>query len=110
MGRTMAMNLFKKMNKNRHLFATILLVALLFVMFFSSWHIIQEADHDCCGESCEICADIAHCKTNLKQFVIEHTTALVIVVALCLFLQIISLINSFVSFETLITNKVRLNN
>jgi hypothetical protein len=39
--------------------ALLLCIGLVLVLFVSSAFLIQEADHDCCGEDCPICRTIA---------------------------------------------------
>ena len=45
----------------------ILAVALAFIMLFSALYIAIEADHDCHGEDCAICAQICACIDLLKH-------------------------------------------
>ena len=55
---------------------TILTAALLvFVMLFSVLFIVLEADHDCCGEDCAVCAQIRACEDLLRNLL--TSTALV---------------------------------
>lgn len=37
------------------------------VMFFSALYVALEADHDCDGENCTICAQIGACEDLLRQ-------------------------------------------
>ena len=41
------------------------LMLLVFVLF-SAFCIAAEADHDCCGEDCPICACIQMCENTLR--------------------------------------------
>ena len=52
-------------NKKRAI-AVIVAAAILLVVIFSSVFIAAEADHDCVGENCPICCQIAVCKGILK--------------------------------------------
>ena len=48
--------------------AAFLAVTILLVLLFSAVFIAAEADHDCAGENCPICAQIAVCQNILKTF------------------------------------------
>lgn len=48
---------------------------LALVMLFSVLFIVLEADHDCCGEGCSICTQIAACE-NLLNHLALATAAL----------------------------------
>ena len=48
--------------------AAFLAVTILLVLLFSAAFIATEADHDCAGENCPICAQIAVCQNLLKTF------------------------------------------
>ena len=48
--------------------AAFLAVTILLVLLFSAAFIATEADHDCAGENCPICAQIAVCQNILKTF------------------------------------------
>ena len=48
--------------------AAFLAVTILLVLLFSAAFIAAEADHDCAGENCLICAQIAVCQNILKTF------------------------------------------
>ncbi len=37
------------------------------VVFFSALYVVLEADHDCGGENCSICAQISACEDLLRQ-------------------------------------------
>ena len=43
-------------------------MTILLVLLFSAAFIAAEADHDCAGENCPICAQIAVCQNILKTF------------------------------------------
>ena len=55
------------MSKNRsRAVIWILLVMLSLVIFCSSVFIITHADHDCSGENCSVCTELAECCKNLN--------------------------------------------
>ncbi len=53
------------MNKSKRL-ASVLAMLVAFIMLFSVLYIAFEADHDCCGEGCSVCAQIQVCKDLLR--------------------------------------------
>ena len=46
--------------------AFVLTLLFVFVMLFSQFFIIAEAEHDCIGEYCPVCEQIAVCENALK--------------------------------------------
>ncbi len=54
------------MTNKKRLAALILAVLVLLALMTSLFVIIHEADHDCTGEDCPICAVIAVCRNTLK--------------------------------------------
>ena len=99
------------MSNRKRILALVLCVGMLFVLFASSAYIAHEADHDCTGEHCEICENIAQMEALLQSF------ALLGVVLLLLF-TLLSFLRTFRVEEalraclapTLVGWKVRLNN
>ncbi len=65
-------------------FAAVLALLVAFLMLFSVLFIALEADHDCCGEGCAVCAQIRACEDLLRNL----TTASVLAAAVwCLYTQ-----------------------
>lgn len=52
--------------KNRTL-ALLICVTFFIVTLFSVLFVVAEADHDCIGEDCPVCACIHHAEQTLKQ-------------------------------------------
>ena len=52
-------------NRNR-VFSWILLIVFAFVIFCSSCFIITHTYHDCTGEDCSICMELAECHKTLN--------------------------------------------
>ena len=100
---------YKQTNKKR-LIALVVLAALLVITLFSSCYVIKEADHDCTGAACPICAMIEQCEDNLRQIGNGQITIIAVMAAICCFFCAFYLAVSTVSIETLVTGKVRLNN
>lgn len=97
-------------SRNRAVSWIVLLVFSL-VIFCSSAFIIVHADHDCTGEDCSICMELAECHKTLNTLgtavagTLQLTLMLCIVTALC---KII--IKSHTVHTTLISLKVELLN
>ncbi len=89
--------------------ASVLVLLVACIMLFSVLFIAMEADHDCCGEGCAICAQIQACEDLLRNLL---SIAALVVAAWCLY----ALIRVFVDTEccplyrhTLIVLKVKLS-
>ena len=100
---------YEQTNKKR-LIALVVLAAVLVITLFSSCYVIKEADHDCNGAACPICAMIEQCEDNLRQIGSGQITIIAVVAAICCFFSAFYPAVSTVSIETLVTRKVRLNN
>ena len=56
------------MERKKRIVAMLLAVTILFVVLCSAAFIAEEANHDCAGENCPICAQISVCQNMLKTF------------------------------------------
>ena len=56
------------MNARKRGYALLLCVGLILALFVSSAFLIQEADHDCCGEHCPVCEMIAMTTALMRSF------------------------------------------
>ncbi len=95
---------------NRRIAAGIMAFLMLFIMLFSSFFIAIEADHDCTGEDCPICACIAQCENTLHQIGDGITVQIAVIIPVLFMLILAFLFTVDVSQETLVSRKVRLNN
>ena len=100
---------YEQTNKKR-LIALVVLAAVLVITLFSSCYVIKEADHDCSGAACPICAMIEQCEDNLRQIGTGQITIIAVIAAICFFSHAICFAFSAISTETPVTRKVRLNN
>lgn len=96
--------------KNKLIITAVIVPVIICALFFSMYYIASEADHDCCGGDCPICAEI-----NLFQNVINQIGAgfLLKVIEAFLFLAVVSESASaidYLCFATLVTHKIRMNN
>ncbi len=90
-------------------FASALALLVAFIMLFSVLFIALEADHDCCGEGCAVCAQIQVCENLLRNLI---TAAALVVAAWCLYalIRVFADTNCFsVHPHTLIVLKVKLS-
>lgn len=69
------------MNRKR-VMALVLCLGVAFVLAASSFFILHEADHDCVGEGCEICANIAATVRLLRGFALMGAIMLSLFAAL----------------------------
>ena len=83
---------------------------MLFTVLFSAFYISVETDHVCCGEDCPVCACIRQCDHTLRSIGdgSEASPAFAAVVILILFAAVFA--STAVSYDTLVSEKVRLNN
>ncbi len=102
-----------RMNKEhktaKHL-AVLLSVLMISVMLFSAFYVVSEANHDCCGDCCPVCAQIDQCNAVLRSAG-EGTAALSMTILLTLIVsELLIMADKNVYLPTLITQKIRLNN
>lgn len=96
-----------KRNRILTLLVTILILAAL---LSSALFIAVEADHDCTGMHCSVCAHILVCQTILEQ--LSFCVGALGIMAVCryLLLQKMQHAQTIFSHATLITCKVKLSN
>lgn len=91
-------------------FAIVLAVLLVFVMLLSHLFVIMEADHDCAGEECHICAVIAICQNTLKALGDALVAAAIVFACFCFTAPILTFYRATKYNETPISLKVKLLN
>ncbi len=52
--------------KTRRFLAAVGVAILLGFQAFSTAYVIHEADHECCGEGCQVCVQLQQCIANLQ--------------------------------------------
>ena len=94
----------------RRIAAGIIGLMMLVIVLFSAFYIAAEANHDCTGEDCLICACIRICENALKG--LGSFAAMQVSSVFAVIFVILAAVSSFtaVSSDTLVSNKVRLNN
>ena len=100
------------MSKNRNrAISWIVLMVFSLVIFCSSAFIIVHADHDCTGEDCSICMELAECHKTLHTLGTAVAGALQLMLMLCIAAPIyMVIIKSHSAHTTLISLKVELLN
>ena len=100
----------RAMTKKHRIVAVLMAALVLFVMAFSLFVIAAEADHNCAGDDCPICAVIAVCENTVKGL-----TAVMVFVSLMVALAIARFRferekQRFVRFSNPVLLKVKLTN
>ena len=96
--------------KRKRIAAGVTALVMLAVMLLAAFCVAVEADHDCTGEDCSVCACIRQCENALRQLG-ENFAALAVVLLPVLFLLFAA--GFFVrqtALQTPVSKKVRLNN
>ena len=89
----------------------IVLAVFCLVIFCSSAFIIVHADHDCTGEDCSVCMELAECHKTLNTLGTAVAAALSLALMLCTVAAICrTIIKSRSEHTTLISLKVELLN
>ena len=83
---------------------------LLAITLFSAFYISAEAEHDCAGENCPICACILQCEKTLHHIGSSGVLQIAAVLPAILILVSAPLFSFCFSRDTLVSRKVRLDN
>ncbi len=99
------------MNRLKRMAALLICIGFALVLFASSACIAHEADHDCTGEHCEICENIARMEALLQSFALLGAV-LLLLFSLPAFLRVFRAEEGLRASHapTLVSWKVRLNN
>ncbi len=90
--------------------AGIMGLTMLLIILFSAFYLAAEADHECCGEDCAVCACIRQCADNLHGAGDRSVAEPAAAVTFILVLLAAALVVTSVSQDTLVSMKIRLNN
>ncbi len=103
-------NMESKRNKKGFICVAVFACALMFsVSLFSAFYVASEADHDCCGEGCPICAHIDQCATMLKSVGEGGVVLGAALLFAVIYLTAIQAAESILCSFSLVTLKVRMN-
>ena len=89
--------------------AGIIAAMLLVVLLFSAFFIVAETHHDCAGEDCLICSCIQQCENTLRG-ISGGTSGQSSAIIPFLFVSLAALFTIAAAPNTLISQKIRLNN
>ena len=95
--------------KRKRALSVTVCIVFLFVTFASLFYIVLEADHQCTGEDCPVCANIYQAEQTLRNLstgTIVYTAANPIPI---MFVLVMAGHVLFVSRTSLVSQKVRLN-
>lgn len=96
--------------KYKRIAAGIIGIMMLFITLFSAFYIASEADHDCTGEDCSICACIQQCENTLHQTGDGAASQSAVIIPVVFMLVFAVLFVAVFPQGTLVSRKVRLNN
>lgn len=97
--------------KKQRIIALAALLAVVFVTYFSMLFIVNEQNHHCVGENCPICAALEKAESTLKTLHSFTLSACVTVFAVSIFfMPVLNGIFSDISYSSLVTQKVRMDN
>jgi hypothetical protein len=100
----------RNISENKRFVVGIIAAMMLIVVLFSSFYIAIESGHDCTGEDCPICSCIQQCENTLRSIgsglSFYHLTFSPVLMILTLFVLAVP----SVQLNTLVSQKVRLNN
>ncbi len=85
------------------------LLLLLFVLL-SVFFIAHEADHECTGEDCPVCALIQISENNLRQLGSGAPAAAAVISCIVFVMMLQSLTDTGIVISTPVSRKIRLNN
>lgn len=92
-------------------FAAAILAALVIVAVTASlFVVVHEADHDCIGEGCPVCAVVAVCRNTLKTLSGALAAFAAAAASVCFAAILILALNASFRSETPISLKVKLLN
>ena len=95
--------------RQRRIFTLLLTAAVCFAMLFSLCFLAAEADHDCTGEDCAVCAQISNAE-NILRAVLCTAAGAAAAAAVCSVVRVIEAAEKKTLTGTLITLKTELLN
>ena len=97
-------------SKAKRIAAGVMGLTLLLVLLLAALFLIAEADHDCAGEDCPICAVMCSCAQALRRFgAAARSLSAAAAPAVC-FLFAAALCAPLLALETPVSRRSRLNN
>lgn len=87
-----------------------LILVLLLFLFVSTYFIAYEADHECTGEDCPVCALIQMSENSLRQLGSGASAAAAVSSLFILILVMQTCTGDSITLPTPVSRKIRLNN
>lgn len=97
-------------NKNIKFLPLILSAVMFLLMAFSAFYIAEETVHECSGEECPICECLQICEGILYETQGARLIIISALIAYALICRIGMNGSTFFSFDTLVSEKVRMDN
>lgn len=98
------------MDDRTRITAVLMLFVVLLFLLASAWFIAHEADHDCTGEDCPVCALIRISENNLRQLGSGAPAAAAAVSFILIIMMIQPGTDGGITISTPVSRKTRLNN
>ena len=96
--------------KARRIAAGIMGLMMLLIVLFSAFYIAAEADHDCEGEHCSVCACIQQCKNVLRGIGGCAAPQLSFIAPALFAFLFAAVFAAEITQKTLVAERIRLNN
>ncbi|MCR4904280.1 MAG: hypothetical protein K6A23_15585 [Butyrivibrio sp.] len=96
-------------NEKRKFAAAVMAVFMLVVVLFSAFFVAIEMGHDCSGEDCPICHCIQQCENTLHHIAGGMVLQAEVILPVIFFILTVSFLTDELYQQTLISQKVRMN-
>ncbi len=97
-------------NTKNRAFAGVMATMMLVVLLFSAFFVAHEAEHECSGEDCPVCACISWCENTLHRAFAANEASTALFIAAITLLAAAMVPALFIARETPVSGKVRMNN
>lgn len=97
------------MTKKQRIIAVIVAFSFLFVLFSFTAFVSHNADHDCIGEGCMICAQINFCRNLVQSLSMAILAVIITAIANKIFRRVLKSVKR-ITFNTPVVQKVKLLN
>ncbi|MBA4701428.1 MAG: hypothetical protein H2212_18590 [Ruminococcus sp.] len=94
----------------KNIISLILAGVVLCAFLLSDLYISDHIEHHCTGEDCKVCTEIQHAESMINQMGGAVVPVMVMTGIISIVISFLPFIYSFIQKETLISEKVRLNN
>ncbi|WP_099468713.1 hypothetical protein [Konateibacter massiliensis] len=95
--------------KKQSSLAFLICAAFIIVTLFSTFFIVKEANHNCSGEDCPICACVHQTEQTLKQLGTGTIETAALIPGILSFIPVLFCMFLFIPCTSLVSQKVRLD-